>query len=91
MDIQGRVRAWLGVDVLIAENRTCNSLLNDINVQLGLLRDEDLRLRKLIAEKFADLAPASPEFIDHMRQQLEMKIDVCTNTVERAASAISRR
>ena len=45
----------------------------------------------MIADKFSDLAPASPEFIDHMRQQLEMKIDIATGTIERAAAAIRIR
>ena len=91
MDIQGKIRAWLGVTKLIDQSVSLNRELAECTVQLGRLRDEDLRLRQMIADKFADLAPASPEFIDHMRQQLEMKIDIATGTIERAADAIRIR
>lgn len=91
MTIQERVKKWLGIAGLMQENAKQTAALEKAALELAYLRDEDLRLRKLVAEKFADLLPASPEFIDEIRKQLECKIDQCMLACDRIADAMAVR
>ena len=90
MTIQERVKKCTGIAGLMQENARQTVEMRKITLELERLRDEDLRLRKLVAEKFADLLPASPEFIDEIRKQLECKIDQCILACDRIADAVQR-
>jgi len=88
--MQKWIRKWLGIDDLLAESAKWNRELSSFSGRLEALRDEDVRLRRLISEKFSDLLPASPEFIDEIRRQLEAKVDQSMLACDRIADEMKR-
>lgn len=81
LKIRDAVRRWLGTDMvksyysIQAELAAIRLGDNRTREMLAQLRDESTRTRKLIAENFHDLKPASNEFIGVMFQQQEARLD----------------
>ena len=92
MTIKEHIRTLLGIDQLLFELNDIRKGFENTSTALVLLRKEDSalraenkQLRDWISQKFDNVTPASPEFFDEMRRQMEARMDQTMNACDRMA------
>ncbi len=102
--MQKLVRKWLGITDVLDESAKWNEELSKFSSQLTFLAAQDdklctenKRLRAFesqrmewMAQKFDNVTPASPEFFDEMRKQMEARMDQTMNACDRMADEMKR-
>lgn len=102
--MQELIRKWLGITDVLDESAQWNKELSKFGSQLTFLAEQDAKLREenarlrtemrqlrdWIAGKFDNVVPASPEFFDEMRKQMEARMDQTMNACDRMADEMKR-
>ncbi len=101
MKIRHIIRKWLGISELLDRSY----ILDDQLVQLSAALSQQVERVSLNAEKatvevrqarewmqtkFDSVLPASPEFFDEMRRQMEARMDQTMNACDRMADEMKR-
>jgi len=104
MTIQERVQRWLGVTSLLEESALWNKELSKFGGRMDTFskafselqkanKDAVQEMRNLfqrISQKFDNVTPASPQFFDEMRRQMEARMDQTMNACDRMADEMKR-
>lgn len=98
------IRNWLGITDLLEESSLWNKELSKSATKIENFRLEFRQLQEAnsnavkemrnlyqrISQKFDNVTPASPEFFDEMRRQMEARMDQTMNACDRMADEMKR-
>ena len=93
------IRKWMGISDLLEESALWNKELSKFGGRLDTFQREFNDIRKSnhetlqearnlfqrMSQKFDNVTPASPEFFDEMRRQMEARMDQTMNACDRMA------